>query len=168
MRLKFTYIISLLTSLASTAPASDEIPSARPLSRYQAMIGHSPFAIASESAPVNVPTAAGFAKDLVLTGAVHLSSGNYITIASRDQGQSFSLRSGTAYNGISLVSVAWSDAIGKTRATIQCGTEFATISFDEANLSQAATPEAGQNPQDTLSKKPALPPGVKPPMIKKR
>jgi hypothetical protein len=147
--------------------ATDTDPVALPLSRYEKMADRSPFAVASESAPVNLP-AAGFAKDIVLTGAVHLSNGDYITIASRDQSQSFSLRTGTVYNGFSLVNVAWSDAIGKTRATIKCGTEFAIISFDEAMLRQSPSAADPVKAESSGTPKPILPPGVKPPKIPKR
>lgn len=116
--------------------AADE-PSSRqaePLARYQAMIERSPFVLATETAPPApvVPENQGFTKDLVLTGAVRMESGEYITVSSRDLTQRFSLGTGETYNDIALVSVAWSDAVGKTKATLKKGAEYGTIAFDEA------------------------------------
>ena len=108
------------------------LPVALPLERYQALLEHSPFALASQAAPTAPVAVAGFAKDLVLTGAARLARGEFITLASRDQTQRFSLKSGETYNGISLVSVTWSDAVGKTKVTLKCGSEFGVVGFDEA------------------------------------
>ena len=138
----------------SSAPALLPVPTS--IERYQTMIEHSPFAVASAAAPVAPVDVAGFAKDLVLTGAVRLSTGEYITIASRDQTQRFSLWSGETYNGISVVSVAWSDAIAKTKVTLKRGNEFGVISFDEALIRSgmaATAPPDGTPPT-------MLPPGV--------
>jgi len=158
-----------LLAIPCVAPASDGSakPSAEPIARYQAMIDRSPFALATESAPAPAPAEnAGFAKDLVLTGAVRLSSGEYITIASKDKSQQFSLRTGETRNDIALVSVAWSDSVGKTRATLKRGTEYGIVSFDEAAARAGAAVAAppGPPPQGappfSPNGQPLLPPGV--------
>ncbi|MDD5350825.1 MAG: hypothetical protein PHQ12_11495 [Chthoniobacteraceae bacterium] len=108
-------------------------PEPAPLSRYQAMIERTPFALATETAPAAAATeSAGFTKDLVLTGAVRLGRGEYITVSSRDQSQRFTLRTGETYNGISIASIAWSDAVGRTIATLKRGSEYGVIRFDES------------------------------------
>jgi len=106
---------------------------------------------------VDVP---GFAKDLVLTGAARLNTGEYyITISSKDQNQAqrFGIKSGETYNGISVASVAWSDAIGKTKVTLKNGNEFGVVSFDEAVIN---TPSPAAAPFVNNPGQPALPPGV--------
>ncbi|MEI6561756.1 MAG: hypothetical protein WCO68_06705 [Verrucomicrobiota bacterium] len=155
----------------SAAPAEKPVPSllpaAMPLERYQMLIERSPFAVATETAPPPAVDVAGFAKDLVLTGAARLSSGEYyITISSKDQNQAqrFGLKSGETYNGISVVSVAWSDAIGKTKVTLKNGNEFGVIGFDEAVINTAAAPPpAGPVPFVNNTGQPNLPAGVVPP-----
>ena len=95
---------------------------------------------------------------LVLTGVVRLNDGEYVTIASRDQSQRFGLMSGETYNGITVASVAWSDAIGKTKVTLKRGSEYGVVSFDEAvvNNNGAAGPTlGGAQPNATI-----LPAGI--------
>ena len=144
---------------ATGNPSSPTLPAALPFERYAAMIERSPFAVASQAAPpppvVEVP---GFAKDLVVTGAVRLPNGEYITLASRDQKQRFGLRTGeTSASGISIVSVAWSEAVGKTKVTLKCGSEFGVVGFDEALMSLSTPQEIGLASANGQS---ILPPGV--------
>ena len=159
-------LLLLLAAQAAAAPAAPAekpgaslLPVAMPLERYQTIIEHSPFAVATEAAPAPPADVVGFAKDLVLTGAVRLSSGEYyITIASKDQNQAqrFGIKSGETYNGISVVSVVWSDAVGKTKVTLKHGSEFGVVSFDEAVLSNPAP-----QPMPFVNNgQPGLPPGT--------
>ena len=153
--------------MAAPSPAeqtdSPALPVAMPIERYTNMIEHPPFALASQAAPQPaVVDAAGFAKDLVLTGAVRLQSGEYITFASRDQTQRFGLKTGETSNGIAVVSVAWSDVIGKTKVTLKRGNEFGVICFDEA-AARAAPPGEGAQPPGTIQ--PAMPAGVTTPIM---
>jgi len=141
-------------------PSSPALPVAMPIERYQTMIEHPPFAVASQAAPPPpVVDVAGFAKDLVLTGAVRLSNGEYITFASRgDPTQRFALKTGEETStGIAVVSVTWSDAIGKTKVTLKRGNEFGVISFDEA-VARATAPGEGTPASNNIQ--PAMPPGV--------
>lgn len=131
-KLKASLFALLAVPLVLEADEKSAKLNAEPLSRYQAMIDHSPFAVATEMAPPpSVAENVGFTKDLVLTGAVRLNGGEYITVESKDHNERFSLKTGEAYNEISLASIAWSDAAGKTKATLKKGTEFGTIGFDE-------------------------------------
>lgn len=126
-----------------TATAALPVPTT--IERYASMIEHPPFAVATQAATpppaVEVP---GFAKDLVLTGAVRLNGSEYITFASRDQSQRFGLKTGDKTpDGIFVVSVAWSDVIGKTKVTLKRGNEFGVIAFDEAVGRPTAPGEGG-------------------------
>ena len=152
------------TPLPAEQPNSPTLPVAMPIERYKTMIERSPFALATQAAPPPpVANVAGFAKDLVLTGAVRLSRSEYITIASRDQTQRFSLNTGENHEGIAVVSVAWSDAVGKTKATLKCGNEYGVIGFDEALLRSSAAPPPLEGMPLANNGQPVLPPGVTPP-----
>ena len=153
---------ALLLTLPTLAFALDKAvsPVSEPIKRYQDMVERSPFALATETAPPPAPDLPGFAKDLVLTGAVRLNKGEYITIISRDQTQRFCLTSGEPYNGISLVNVTWSDVVGKTKATLKRGSEYGVIGFDEANARSGpvATPAAGNTPAQGTAKESSVQP----------
>ncbi|MCX6968424.1 MAG: hypothetical protein NTZ46_11735 [Verrucomicrobia bacterium] len=147
--------------IAAPSPAggpSHALPAALSLERYRPMMERSPFAVASEAAPAQPVAAAGFAKDLVLTGAVRLGGSEFVTISSRDQTQRFGLKTGETYNGISVVSVAWSDAVGKTKATLKSGSEFGVIGFDEALMRNNAAPTPELTPFANNAQ--PMPPGI--------
>lgn len=148
---------ALLLGFASFALAG-ELPASTPLERYQPMLDQSPFALATQAAPPPpVTDAAGFAKDLILTGIARLSNGEFVSISSRDQTQRFALSTGESYNDITVASVAWSDAVGKTKVTLKKGSEYGVIGFDEALLAAAAA--QGAPPVNGQS----MPPGVQVP-----
>jgi len=142
-------ILLLLGARGFASEPVTELPKAVAIDRYQTMIERSPFALATQSAPVRpVADVPGFAKDLVLTGAVRLASGEYVTLASRDgQSQRFGLRTGETYNDIAMVSVAWSDAVGKTTVTLKRGNEFGVVGFDEAAVRSGPTGPPSGAPQ---------------------
>lgn len=118
---------------------SGDLPVATPLERYQPMLDQSPFALATQAAtPPPVTDNEGFAKDLVLAGVARLSAGEFVSITTRDQTQRFALSTGESYNGITVASVAWSDAVGKTKVTLKKGSEYGVIGFDEALLAAAS------------------------------
>lgn len=142
---KINHALLLFVTAQSLAWAA-EPPAALPVERYQPLIVRSPFALASENAaPAVASDAAGFAKDLVLTGVARVNGGEYVTLVSRDQSQRFGLMKGEIYNGITLASVAWSDTVGKTRVTLKRGHEYGVIGFDEAAGPPVASP-APKNP----------------------
>ena len=164
---------STVPALSATVAAAIHLPAAEPIARYQAIIDHSPFALATQSAPPPpAADAAGFAKDLVLTGVVRLAAGEYVTISSRDQSQRFGLSRQDTYNGISIANVAWADGIGKTKVTLKRGSEYGVIGFDEALLRTGAagmplggTPASGDPAAGGLSNNTpiSLPAGMVPP-----
>ena len=162
-------MLLLLAAQAIAAPtpasqaASPALPAAMPLERYKPMLEHSPFALATETAPAPAADVAGFAKDLVLTGAVRLGDGYYVTLSSRvDPNQHMGIKSGETYNGITVAGVVWSDAIGKTKVTLKCGGDFGVVTYDEALLTPPAAPQPpAPGPVPVANNgQPVLPPGV--------
>lgn len=130
---------------AGTSTTGVDLPPASTIERYNDLIAHSPFAIATQPQstppPVDGPP---FARDLVLVGVVRRTGNDYyIMVASRDQSQHFGLGPSDTYNGISVATVAWSDGIGKTKVTLKRGNEYGVISFDEAVVRGGAV---GPNP----------------------
>ena len=124
------------------AEINADLPSALPAARYEQMIRKSPFALATPV--VAAPATPGFAASLYVTGIAKIGNADFVSISSRDQQSKFSLLSGEqGKDDISLVSVEWSDQIGKSKVTIKKGAEFAVLEFDQAALAaQPAQPVA--------------------------
>jgi hypothetical protein len=161
--LKFC-ILHFAFCFAAFGATTQDIPSAFPASRYEPLIKSLPFALATPVAAVAAP---GFAANMYLTGVAKIGSQNFVTIATRDQPPAhFSLTPGETADGISLVSVEWSEAVGKSKATIKKGTEFATLEFDQATMLKPPliTPQPQQMPQRPVisprANQPLLQPGV--------
>ena len=123
---------------------ADELPKRIDFSRYETMLQHSPFAVATAVAP---PAATpNFAKDLYVANAGHLPEGDFVTIASTsDRNFKKYLTTREPVDGYGIASVEWSERVGATKVTISKDGQFATITFNEALLSQQ--PTAGPPPQ---------------------
>src|SRR5213080_3532433 len=143
--------------------ADDVLPPRFNFDRYSAMVKNSPFAIATA---VAVPAATpDFAKDLYVANAARSPEGDMVTIASSsDQNFKKYLNTKEPVDGYSIANIEWSDRVGATKVTISKDGRFATITFNEALLSQQApntSPElAVPNPQNTTA---AMPPPLMPP-----
>jgi hypothetical protein len=129
--------------------ADDVLPPRFNFDRYTRMVDHSPFAIATA---VVVPAATpDFAKDLYVANAAHSSEGDMATIASSsDQNFKKYLNTKEPVDGYSIASIEWSAKVGETKVTISKDGKFATLTFNQALLSQAeptGPPAAGQMPQ---------------------
>lgn len=110
-----------------------DLPVVYPPARYEQMVKKSPFALATPV--VAAPATPGFATNLYVTGVAKIGNADFVSISTRDQQSRFSLLAGeSSSEGISLVSVEWSDQIGKSRVTVKKGTEFAVLEFDQAAL----------------------------------
>jgi hypothetical protein len=124
--------------------ADDVLPSRFNFDRYTAMVDRSPFAIATA---VALPTEApDFAKDLYVANAARSPDGDMATIASSsDQKFKKYLTTGEPVDGYRVVSIEWSDKVGETKVTIGKDNKFATITFNQALLSQPIphSPTAG-------------------------
>src|SRR6266480_3462603 len=137
-----------------TALADDPLPKRPDFNRYQAMLNRSPFAIATVAVPTAPPD---FAKDLYIANAAHLVDGDLVTIASAtDKNFKEYLSTKGPEHGFAISNIEWSDKMGQTRVTITKDGKYATLTFNQALLSQL-----GPNPNQPQS--PLYPPGMPPP-----
>src|SRR6266481_7207673 len=157
-------LISAATLLgAICAQAEDVLPPRFNFDRYSAMVDHSPFAIATA---VALPSAtADFAKDLYVANAARSPEGDLVTIASSsDQNFKKYLSTRQPVEGYSIASIEWSDRVGATKVTISKDGKFATITFNEALLSQPL-PNAVPAPAPPTAAIPPVPSPFVPPAI---
>ena len=149
-------LISIFTLFgAITGQADDVLPPRFNFDRYSAMVNHSPFAIATAIAlPSSTPD---FAKDLYVANAARSPDGDLVTIASSsDQNFKKYVSTKEPVDGYSIASIEWSDRVGATKVTISKDGKFATITFNQALLSQPA-PNAPLVPNSPTAAVPAVP-----------
>ena len=131
-------LISILAMLGAIhSQAGDVLPPRFNFDRYSKMVGQSPFAIATAAAlPAATPD---FAKDLYVANAAHSPEGDLVTIASTSE-QNFKkyLTTKEPVDGYSIANIEWSDRVGATKVTISKDGNFATLTFNEALLTQRA------------------------------
>jgi hypothetical protein len=159
----FLVILSLFTLLgAASIYADDVLPPRFNFDRYSTMLEKSPFAVATAVAsPAATPD---FAKDLYVANAAHSPEGDLVTIASSsDQNFKKYLTTKEPVDGYSIAAIEWSDRVGETKVTINKHGQFATITFNQALLSQAppSVPDAMPNEPGV----PASPPTVAMPAL---
>ena len=140
---------------AITSWADDVLPPRFNFNRYSTMVDHSPFAIATA---VALPSATpDFAKDLYVANAARSPEGDMVTIASSsDQNFKKYLSTRQPVDGYSIASIEWSERVGATKVTISKDGKFASITFNEALLSQPA-PNAPPVPAPPTAAVPAVP-----------
>ena len=133
--LTFISILAMLGSIRSQA--NDVLPPRFNFDRYSAMVDKSPFAIATAAAlPEATPD---FAKDLYVANAAHSPEGDLVTIASTsDQNFKKYLTTKEPVDGYGIANIEWSERVGATKVTISKDGNFATLTFNEALLSQRA------------------------------
>jgi len=138
--MKYLFILMWIFAVPSaiTGRADDVLPPRFNFNRYSAMVDHSPFAIATAVAlPSAIPD---FAKDLYVANAARSPEGDMVTIASSsDQNFKKYLSTKQPVDGYSIASIEWSDRVGATKVTISKDGKFASITFNEALLSQPAS-----------------------------
>ncbi len=141
---------------ASPVRGDDVLPSRSNFDRYSAMVDHSPFAVATAVAlPAATPN---FAKDLYVANAARSPDGDMATIASTsDRNFKKYLTARESMDGYHLVSVEWSDRVGATKVTISKDGKFATLTFNEALLSQRAAPNVPPAPVQMQQSIPPMP-----------
>src|ERR1700741_821631 len=117
--------------------AEDVLPPQYNFDRYSKMMDQSPFAIASAvAAPAATPD---FAKDLYIANAARSQDGDLVTLASSaDHNFKKYLTTKEPVDGYSVASIEWSDKVGQTKVTISKDGNFATLTFNQALLSQAS------------------------------
>ena len=166
----FAAVVLLLGAIRSQA--EEVLPPHFNFERYTKMVDHSPFAVAtSVAAPAATPD---FAKDLYIANAARSPDGDMVTLASTsDHNFKKYLTTREPVDGYSIANIEWSDKVGATKVTISKDGNFATITFNQALLSQGAQNAGGLarafappplapnpvNPNPALSK---LPPGAPP------
>ena len=139
-----TLLTLALAGQSWLAGAEDAVPAAFDKSRYESLRMKSPFAVASATvAPV---TQASFAANWYVTSVARIDDANFATIKSRDTITQFSLYGDEAVDGVTLASVNWSDAIGKSTVVLRKGTETARLEFNEAQLRSPSPATAAASP----------------------
>ncbi len=139
-------IVSVLALLgAALSRADDVLPPRFNFDRYSAMLEKSPFAIATAVAlPAAKPD---FAKDLYVANAAHSPDGDLVTIASSsDHNFKRYLTTKEPVDGYSIAGIEWSDRVGETKVTIGKHGQFATITFNQALMSQSPPAVASSVP----------------------
>jgi hypothetical protein len=162
-------ILALLSVICTQA--EDVLPPQFNFDRYSKMVEHSPFAIATAVAPPSATP--DFAKDLYVANAARSPEGDLVTLASSsDHNFKKYLSTKEPVDGYSIANIEWSDRVGATKVTISKDGNFATITFNQAILSQStpnaaaaartfAPPAAVPNAANTLNAaSPKLPSGL--------
>jgi hypothetical protein len=136
--MKFSLSLATLLAVAGAtySQAEDVLPPQYSFDRYSKMMDQSPFAIATAvAAPAATPD---FAKDLYIANAARSQDGDLVTLASStDHNFKKYLTTKEPVDGYSVASIEWSDKVGQTKVTISKDGNFATLTFNQALLSQA-------------------------------
>lgn len=137
MKYSLTLATILAIAGATYSQAEDVLPRQYNFDRYAKMVDQSPFAIATAvAAPAATPD---FAKDLYIANAARSQDGDLVTIASTgDHNFKKYLTTKEPVDGYSVASIEWSDKVGQTKVTISKDGNFATLTFNQALLSQVS------------------------------
>src|SRR5690349_3763552 len=173
--MKYGLTVATLAIVGATySHAEDVLPPQYNFDRYSKMVDQSPFAVATAvAAPAATPD---FAKDLYIANAARSQDGDLVTIASTaDHNFKKYLTTKEPVDGYSVASIEWSDKVGQTKVTISKDGNFATLTFNQALLSQASPggPAGGRPPPPPMTnipnpagvpnaRAPKLPPNVPP------
>ena len=136
--MKYCLTLAILAVAGTTySHAEDVLPPQYNFDRYSKMVDQSPFAVASAvAAPAATPD---FAKDLYIANAAKSQDGDLVTIASSaDHNFKKYLTTKESVDGYSIANIEWSDKVGGTKVTISKDGNFATLTFNQALLSQAS------------------------------
>ena len=137
--MKYSLTLATIIAIAGAtySQAEDVLPPQYNFDRYSKMMDQSPFAIATAvAAPAATPD---FAKDLYIANAARSQDGDLVTLASTaDHNFKKYLTTKEPMDGYSIASIEWSDKVGQTKVTISKDGNFATLTFNQALLSQAS------------------------------
>jgi hypothetical protein len=136
MKYALTFAWILVLTGATYSQAEDVLPPQYNFDRYSKMVDKSPFAVASAvAAPAATPD---FAKDLYIANAARSQDGDMVTLAStNDHNFKKYLTTREPVDGYSIANIEWSDKVGGTKVTISKDGNFATLTFNQALLSQS-------------------------------
>src|ERR1043166_7143781 len=137
MKYSLAFVTMLAVAGATYSQAEEVLPPQYNFDRYSKMMDQSPFAVASAvAAPAATPD---FAKDLFIANAARSQDGDMVTIASSsDHNFKKYLTTKEPVDGYSIANIEWSDKVGGTKVTISKDGNFATLTFNQALLSQAS------------------------------
>jgi hypothetical protein len=137
MKYSLTLATMLAMAGATYSQAEDVLPPQYNFDRYSKMVDQSPFAVATAvAAPAATPD---FAKDLFIANAARSQDGDLVTIASSaDHNFKKYLTTKEPVDGYSIANIEWSDKVGQTKVTISKDGNFATLTFNQALLSQVS------------------------------
>jgi hypothetical protein len=137
--MKYSHTLATIIAItgATYSQAADVLPPQYNFDRYSKMMDQSPFAIATAvAAPAATPD---FAKDLYIANAAKAQDGDLVTLASTaDHNFKKYLSTKEPMDGYSIASIEWSDKVGQTKVTISKDGNFATLTFNQALLSQGS------------------------------
>jgi hypothetical protein len=156
MKYSLTFASILLLLGTSYGVAEDVLPPQYNFDRYSKMVDQSPFAVATAVAgPAATPD---FAKDLYIANAARSQDGDMVTIASTsDHNFKKYLTTKEPVDGYGIANIEWSEKVGGTKVTISKDGNFATLTFNQALLSQS-TPGGGLASRIVAPSSPALNP----------
>ncbi|HEY4272739.1 MAG TPA: hypothetical protein VGM65_12105 [Candidatus Udaeobacter sp.] len=137
MKYSLTFAWLLVLTGAICTRAEDVLPPQYNFDRYSKMMDQSPFAVATAvAAPAGTPD---FAKDLYIANAARSQDGDMVTLASTsDHNFKKYLTTKEPVDGYSIANIEWSDKVGGTKVTISKDGNFATLTFNQALLSQSS------------------------------
>ena len=138
MRFSLALLLSFASLGALSSSADDVLPPRFNFDRYTRMVDQSPFAIATAAAlPEATPD---FAKDFYIANAARSPEGDMVTLmSSSDHNFKKYLTTREPVDGYSIAQIEWSEDVGKTKVTISKDGQFATLTFNQSLLSQAAS-----------------------------
>jgi hypothetical protein len=130
-----TTLISVFMVGVAVCARADDLPTKSSFERYKGMLEHSPFAVAT--AVVAPATTPNFAKDLYVANAAKSPDGDMVTIASMtDKEFKRYLTTRDPVDGYGIASIEWSDKVGETKVTISKDGQYATLTFNQAEISK--------------------------------
>jgi len=141
MKLRTSISIFILSIIAGAQ--ADDLPTKFSFDRYHGILEHSPFAVATAViAPAATPN---FAKDLYVANAAKSPDGDMVTIASMtDKDFKKYVTTKTPVDGYAISSIEWSDKVGETKVTISKDGQYATLTFNQSEISKP--PQLGRGP----------------------
>jgi hypothetical protein len=115
--------------------AENDLPKRFNFDRYQAMLDHSPFAVAT-AAVLPAATPEVF-KDLYVANVAHTPEADLVTIVSSSDRnlKEYLSTAGPNEHGYAIANIEWSDQPGATKVTVSKDGKFATLGFNQALLS---------------------------------
>ena len=115
------------------------------------------FAVATVAVSTATPD---FAKDLFVANAARSGEGGFVTLTSATDKnfKEYLTTKGPNEHGWGVSDIQWSDQIGQTKVTITKDGKYATLTFNQALISQAA--QTSNQPQFNPMQPPLFPQGV--------